>query len=1334
MTNERQTTTDPKSDVTGEFFSVGTPLHAVRAGYVQRQADDELFQTLIAGGNAYVIAPDRSGKSSLIAATSARLQSHGVNVAVIDLAQIGERDGGTDAGRWYYNIAYRLLRQLRLKTDLQGWWQDKALVSNRQRLVEFYIEVVLHNIPERVVVFIDEIQCVENLPFAEDLLASVRAAYNSRATDPDFSRLGFVMLGECDPHSLVSHDGLSPFAVAKQIRLTDFSRKDLHIFRAELNLPPEDADIALDQIFDWTNGQPYLTQKLARSVAREMISGDVRGHVDRIAMQQLAGRAALHSEPHMSHIHRAVTTDRKDGEAMLNLYGKMRKGVTVIYQPESALHRKLLAIGLVVVGHGSTLQPRSKVYAAVFTARWANESLSIHWRGPAIAAIIMIAITAIPFWYTQLLPNPYVRILSSPDAELATVASAYENLRSFPGHANAADNLYRSQLQYRATRASEKREISRIRNFAARIPRSDNFAAGLVADYWDRILQLAQQQEHRDAALIATLESLVVSTPRRRRIAANLIGDDYPQLVGTVPHQQVDRVVYDAESNLLSFASGAQISQWSLSSNVIRQRATWTVSALEVTPLVRRLTIERGGSVRHISLDVRLAHARRDDIRMKLIAPSGRAVELEFGQSDLSTSAEIQFPRAVLSELLGEAVSGTWSLSLRDESAAVPGSLVTWSLTINEESYADILERALDIPDPVARESDDIWFSDDGRYAIARAAQSDSARVWDLLYAQPARTIAVPANERVLGLSSDAEYLVTVRQDSIILWQTNDGRRHSVLDIGPGSSELQLTDDGRYLQLLRRGDTETTIELWSIEEGRRTTAQSIAGSPSLIAVSADGRHLAVADYDRAVRIWDLREKSQIAQIDLVLQPTEIALSANGDSLGIVHGDQGISLWNLAQPGVPVLQEGGRADWQLTFSPSGTRFIAGNSFDGYQVYRSSDGAIAGPAIGSELNYGASKRIAFSNDESFLVTASSEGISRFWTAPSPVFNSPRYAGAHKLWRESGDSVSAIAPGGQRLAIGDSSGHVHILGAEANEEEFTDARDDISFIGHHATIAALKFSGDGSLVASAGADGAVKIWDARSGSPKPFRTAASNVAIDEMVFSPSGARLAVLAAQRVWIMNTDTGDIVADIELGESHVSITFANDTQVYLASAAGALKTLSADRAENWNLRTIWTGDAGLSRIAVSPSNQLMIVVDNLNRASLLNIASGQFGATVLQLPAAVSEIVFAPSETRALFRTARWVHRANISSLGLSWLDALRAPKILRGSKMVLDNGDDIDAGRDPLGGRVALLTRDRGFAEVAELQFSLSTGPTLIGPKKELLVGWREKLARDID
>ena len=107
-------------DTTGEFFSVGAPLHAVRAGYIRRRADDLLYEAIVAGRYAHVIAPHRSGKSSLIAATAVRLENNGFHVAVLDLEQICDRDAGTNAGHWYYCVAYRLLRQLRIRYDLQS--------------------------------------------------------------------------------------------------------------------------------------------------------------------------------------------------------------------------------------------------------------------------------------------------------------------------------------------------------------------------------------------------------------------------------------------------------------------------------------------------------------------------------------------------------------------------------------------------------------------------------------------------------------------------------------------------------------------------------------------------------------------------------------------------------------------------------------------------------------------------------------------------------------------------------------------------------------------------------------------------------------------------------------------------------------------------------------------------------------------------------------------------------------------------------------------------------------------------------------------------------------
>ena len=85
--------------------------------------------------------------SSLVARSARELRKQGYLTAVVDLGQTVGRDGDSEAGRWYYGIAYRIVRDLRLAVDLQHWWQEKKPLSPLQRLNEFFWEIVLANTP-----------------------------------------------------------------------------------------------------------------------------------------------------------------------------------------------------------------------------------------------------------------------------------------------------------------------------------------------------------------------------------------------------------------------------------------------------------------------------------------------------------------------------------------------------------------------------------------------------------------------------------------------------------------------------------------------------------------------------------------------------------------------------------------------------------------------------------------------------------------------------------------------------------------------------------------------------------------------------------------------------------------------------------------------------------------------------------------------------------------------------------------------------------------------------------------------------------------------------------
>ena len=1313
-----------KNDSTGEFFTVGAPLHAVRAGYIRRKADDLLYNTVISGRYAHVLAPDHSGKSSLIAATAARLENNGCKVAVLDLEQISVRDGGGDPGRWYYNVAYRLLRQLRIRYDLQSWWQDKSVLSNRQRLVEFYSEILLQFVPERIVVFLDEIQCIEELRSADQLLASIRAAHNARTTDPDFSRLSFVLLGECDPINLIEEAELSPFNVTQQVLLPDFTREELDLFSTELNLGEQAATAALDRIFYWTRGQPYLSQKLARSIAREGAGEDVVAQIDRVATRQLAGRAALHNEPHMSHIHRAIINDDERKEALLNLYGKVRKGVNVAADLGSPLQRRLIAIGLLQIDQDGKLCPRNRLCARVFTARWANENLSVRLRVPAVVVGALFLLALVPFWYTQLLPRSYLEILTSPTIEPEYASDAYRNLRSFPGHADIADNLYLGFLTQRASVASEEGQIRVIADLAKELPNAERLPERLLAEFWDRRVNMAKREERRDEALIAALESLAMATPQRRQQAANLVADDYPLLIGSLPAVGGVRTVFDPVGMVLTSANGAKISQWSLATPVLQRREDWSVTALEVIPLLRRVDVDRDGVARRIGLTLSISHARMSDLRVKIIAPSGRAVEIETGVDRASSNDDIRIAPQQLRDLIGETLRGTWSISVRDENLGIAGQFVGWNLTLNAQGNIEDFQRGLNIPEPVERETDNLWFDESGRYAVARSMQSDSARIWDLAFAEPVRAITVNESETLIGFDAGARRLITASQDKVNIWDTATGDQVGSVPIGSASASAVLTTDGTALFVARRSDIETNLEVWSVEQLAKMAEVTVAGSPSLVTIDSSGGRVAVADYDRAVRIWDFSTGEILAQIDLPAQPSAIRLAADGTALGVVYGDSGVSLWSIDRPQQSLLEEFGNGRWQLVFSPSGSSVIAGRPDIGFQMYDSSDGRLIGPPVGVRNDPFSSDVLAYSDDEQTLITGRVDGTLRIWQAPTAIdSDEATQISEHQVWKPSADRVLAATPDASLLLIGDPAGHVHVIPAGASLEDIKAINEDVSFIGHNADVRALSVNASGSLVASAASDNTIRVWNTVSGQPMPYMAEISGAAVTRMVFSPDSSLLGVLNFDRVWLLDVSSGELLAQFELGESHAGIAFATNAQLYVGGDSGSLRLINHGADGKWVLQKLWDAAAPIRWLEASPRGDYLVLVDENNLARQFVLAEGQLAEAALQLPSPVIDVTF--SRNRVLFRTSRWVHRASSSKRGLVWQDGVFGPKALHGARTVSGNPGD----NRFTGSRVYVPAVRNGFVELVELGFSGSSNPGLFGNKEELLNEWLPRL-----
>ena len=695
--------------------------------------------------------------------------------------------------------------------------------------------------------------------------------------------------------------------------------------------------------------------------------------------------------------------DRKQSEALLNLYGRLRKGVAVDTDMGSPLQRRLMAIGLLSVDKEGDLHVRNRIYETVFTARWANENLPTRLRA-------------------QWLPLVYTGTLTSRNAELQSAETAWRNLRSFPGHGGTADNLYRNFLRSRVALAEDASAVEALATLAAELPEPGSLPDELRASFWDQQVDAATRFEQRDRALIAALESLVLSTPQRRHRAAMLVGDDYPLLIASLPAAEAAGVIFDPGNKLLTTTQGSKVRQWSLAQQGLQPSGEWTMTALEVAPLVRRVIVDRDGTVNRVGMTINISHPRLSDLRIKIIAPSGRAVEIETGYERASSNEDIRIPASQLRDLIGESMAGTWSLSVRDEEIGVAGHLVAWNLTLNSQGLVEDFQRGLHIPDPAERDTNNIWIGPEGRYAVARALQSDSARVSDLAFAKPIRAIALNQNERIIGLDNGARRLVTATVETVNVWATATGDRLQSMKVGAGSLSSRLTGDGLHLFVESRGDADTRLELWSLETGDVQGRLDIAGTPALVSLDAAGSRIAVADFDQAVRIWDFESGEMLAQIDLPLQPSAISLDASGNVLGVVYGESGASLWHLRQPGLPMLDERGKGHWGLTFSSSGSTVAVGRPRSGYQVYRTEDGRQVGPVLGSGGSAGTRHLLVFSSDERVLLTSGPAGAARLWRVPGEVApvvaaeNGP----SHAVWTAAGESAVATTPAGLRHVI--------------------------------------------------------------------------------------------------------------------------------------------------------------------------------------------------------------------------------------------------------------------------------------------------------------------------
>ncbi|MGB3649996.1 MAG: AAA-like domain-containing protein [Rivularia sp. (in: cyanobacteria)] len=359
-------------------YQLGGSLPEEAPSYVVRKADFDFYQGLKERMLCHVLNSRQMGKSSLQVRTMAKLKREGFACVAFDMTELCVNQVTED--EFYSGFISHLASELNLDIDLQHWWYEHNFIQPCLRLSKFVEEVILQ-LPQDIVIFIDEIDSLLNFNFKDDFMAFIRSCYHKRIEKRSLNRLTFALLGTATLEELFQDKNYindTYFQIQhRAIELTGFQLHEVEPLQKSLTTVVDNPSAVMQEILLWTGGQPFITQwacQLISTLGLQIAQGEEADTVSWILRKCIIENwLARDNQQHFYTIRDRIINNKIPAYKLLQLYQQVLHygNISADDSPEVL---QLYLSGL-VKEHDGKLEIYNRIYKLVFDDTWVAKEL-----------------------------------------------------------------------------------------------------------------------------------------------------------------------------------------------------------------------------------------------------------------------------------------------------------------------------------------------------------------------------------------------------------------------------------------------------------------------------------------------------------------------------------------------------------------------------------------------------------------------------------------------------------------------------------------------------------------------------------------------------------------------------------------------------------------------------------------------------------------------------------------------------------------------------------------------------------------------------------------------